>query len=189
MRHETINRRYFLWIYHRVFDETSSHKSYYQLIRFLYDKPFRYNIPMDANREEDGFNLRYRFADEEDIDKRIVASEIDFRPCSVLEMMTALAIRCEEQIMSEPNKPDRTGTWFQVMIHNLGVDIMDDENFDPDITDAVVERFLDGKYSRNGKGGLFYVPGIDIDMRRAEIWYQMNWYMNKIIETEDINDE
>ena len=189
MKRETIKKRYFLWIYHRIFDETFTRSSYYRLMHFLHDTPFRYKLPMDANREEDGCNLRYRFADEEGIDKRIIASEIDDKPCSVFEMMAALAIRCEEQIMAEPNKPDRTGTWFFVMLYSLGLDIMDDEDFDPEEADRIIERFLDRRYSRDGEGGLFYIPGIDNDMRRVEIWYQMNWYMNKIIETEDMNDE
>lgn len=185
MKHVTISKRYFLWIYNKIFGETHIESSYYKLLSFLHDNPFRYTVPMDANREEDGFELRYRFADEEGVDKRIAASEIDNKACSVLEMMAALAIRCEEQIMSEPNKPDQTGKWFMVMLYNLGLDIMDDQSFDQQEAEQIVERFLDRRYSRDGDGGLFRIKNSPVDMRKVEIWYQLNWYISKVIETED----
>ena len=43
------------------------------------------------------------------------------RPCSVLEMMIALSMRCEEQIMDDPDIGNRTGQWFWDMIDNLGL--------------------------------------------------------------------
>lgn len=177
-----------MWIYHRVIDDSIIRGSYYKLLRFLHEKTFRYSITMDMNREDDGMNLRYRFADETGTDERIVSSALDSRPCTVLEMMAALAIRWEEQIMMAPGKDDRTCIWFFAMLDNLGLSIMDDEDFDEKESDKIIERFLDRDYDPDGRGSLFYIPDCDVDMRDIEIWYQMNRYINKVIETEDTED-
>ena len=60
-------------------------------------------IDMDADRAEDGINLRYRFGYENGYESAMIASCLDNRPCSVLEMMVALAIKIEEQIMDDPD--------------------------------------------------------------------------------------
>lgn len=188
MKYETINRRYFMWIYHRVIDDSLVKGTYYRLLHLLHEKTFRYSIAMDMNREEDGLDLRYRFADETETDKRIAASVLDSRPCTVLEMMAALAIRLEEQIMAAPGKNDRTCIWFVAMLDNLGLNVMDDENFDEQESDMIIERFLDRDYERDGRGSLFYIPDCNTDMRNIEIWYQMNRYINEVIEMEDTED-
>ena len=77
-------------------------------------------IPMDGNRAEDGIDLRYRFGHEQHYSDAMVASFLDDRPCSVLEMMIALSIRCEEHIMDDPDVGNRTGQWFWSMIASLG---------------------------------------------------------------------
>lgn len=97
-----------------------------------------------------------------------------------LEMMTALAIRCEEHIMGDPDIGDRTGQWFWSMLSNLGLGSMSDTNFDKYRVDMALERFLERDYQRNGKGGLFTVNN-GRDMRATEIWYQMNYYLSEVI--------
>ena len=111
---------------------------------------------MDANREEDGIDLRYRFITEVGIPKNYqeVYAYLD-GPCSVLEMMIALAIRCEESIMDDPDIGDRTSEWFWLMMKNLGLDYMSDRKFDRDIAEEKISIFLDRRYKRNGEGGLF----------------------------------
>lgn len=51
----------------------------------------------------------------------MIASYLDNRPCSVLEMIIALAIRLEEHIMDDPDIGNRTGQWFWDMIVSLGL--------------------------------------------------------------------
>ena len=41
-------------------------------------------------------------------------------------MMIALAIRCEEHIMDDPDAGDRTGQWFWSMLVSLGLGSMDE---------------------------------------------------------------
>lgn len=115
----------------------------------------------------------------------MIASYLDDRPCSVLEMMIALSIRCEEHIMDDPDIGNRTGQWFWSMLVSLGIGAMDDRKFDRYFVDRTLERFLDREYERNGEGGLFTVNN-GRDMRRTEIWYQMQYHLGEIIQEGDI---
>ena len=180
MTRDELIDQYFDWMYQLVVDDRYSNKSYRKLFARLYDTEFTYTIPMDGNRAEDGIDLRYRFGREQLYSDAMVASCLDDRPCSILEMMIALAIRCEEHIMDDPDVGDRTGQWFWSMLVSLGLGGMEDRKFDRYLVDATLERFLDRGYERNGEGGLFTVNN-GRDMRRTEIWYQMNYYLREII--------
>lgn len=92
--------------------------SYTKLLSQLQSIPFRYGkMKKDKNRVEDGIYLRYRFArDDQDCCKNPVLRQGE---CSVLEMMIALAVRCEETIMDDPRYGDRTGQWFWQMISSM----------------------------------------------------------------------
>lgn len=177
---ELINR-YFDWMYQLVVDDRYSNQSYRKLFARLHDTEFTYMIPMDGNRAEDGIDLRYRFGRECSYNDAMVASYLDDRPCSILEMMIALSIRCEEHIMDDPDIGNRTGQWFWSMIVSLGLGFMNDARFDRDYVDDILARFLDRDYARNGEGGLFTVSHNQRDMRSIEIWYQMSCYLNEII--------
>ena len=98
-------------------------------------------------------------------------------------MLIALAIRCEEHIMDDPDIGNRTGQWFGGMIDNLGLGSMYDENFDRDYVDEKIGIFLNRDYERNGKGGLFTVKHCKYDLRTVEIWYQMCWYLDYILQS------
>lgn len=178
---DRINDEYFEWMSDIVCGRRYSKEiSYRKLLMFLHDTEFRYSIPKDRNRAEDGICLRYRFTLANDYDEFMIAEYI-VGPCSVLEMMVALAIRCEENIMDDPNVGDRTSQWFWGMISNLGLGAMSDSRFDRDYVFEIVERFLDRDYSPNGKGGLFTVRHCDKDLRKVEIWYQLCWYLDSIL--------
>lgn len=170
---------YFEWLWN--FTKCRGHSQNRKIITLLHNIEFRYSIPMDANREEDGIDLRYRFITEVGIPKNYqeVYAYLD-GPCSVLEMMIALAIRCEESIMDDPDIGDRTSEWFWLMMKNLGLDYMSDKKFDRDIAEEKISIFLDRRYKRNGEGGLFVVNGRR-DLRKVEIWYQMCWYLDTIM--------
>ena len=109
-------------MYQLVFDGRYSKRlSYRKLLRELHRIEFTYSIPMDGNRAEDGVDLRYRFGYENGYSSSMISVYLDNRMCSVLEMMIALAIRCEEHIMDDPDIGNRTGQWFWNMIVNLGL--------------------------------------------------------------------
>lgn len=96
----------------------------------------------------------------------MISAYLDNKTCSVLEMMIALAIRCEEHIMDDPDVGNRTGQWFWNMIVNLGLGSMNDSKFDRAYIEENVQRFLERKYSRNGAGGLFTVNHSRYDLRK-----------------------
>lgn len=155
------------------------------LFALLHSMEFTYLMELDENRAIDGCDLRYRFAYEcgysgEDAD------ELNDRPCSVLEMMVALATRCEEHIMDDPDSGNRTGKWFFDMILSLGLIGMRDDCFDAIYAEMVVSRFLRREYAANGCGGLFTLRHRSADMRRVEIWYQAMWYLDEVIDGERV---
>lgn len=183
MTNDELNNSYFEWMYRLISDERCPKRvTYHKLLRYLHDTDFAYTIPMDGNRAEDGIDLRYRFGYENSYEDRIIAACLDYRPCSILEMMVALAIRCEEHIMDDPDIGNRTGQWFWSMISNLGLKHMSDEKFDSEYVDSVISKFLNREYRRNGEGGLFKVENSRRDLRSAEIWYQMCWYLDDIMQ-------
>ena len=166
---------YFEWIFDLVCGNRYSKPfSYRKLLMYLFDTEFRYSIPRDANRAEDGIALRYRFRSSSG--KSVSMN----RPCSVLEMMVALSIRCEENIMDDPNIGDRTSQWFWSMVNSLGLGSMSDDRFDINYVENAIERFLDRDYEPNGKGGLFTIRNCEYDLRTVEIWYQLCWYLDSI---------
>ena len=64
------------------------------------------------------------------------------------------------------------------MIDNLGLESMDDNNYNDEFARFVIFRFLNREYSSNGEGGLFVINNCKYDLREVEIWYQMCWYLD-----------
>lgn len=176
----SITDEYFEWLYDTVCGESFGNNiSYRKLLMRLHNIDFRYSIRNDKNRALDGIGLRNRFASAVYGNRDIIIDNLD-GPCSVLEMMTALAIRCEVEIMDDPSRGDRTRQWFWGMVRSLGLLTMSDERFDRNNVDKTINTFLDREYSPNGKGGLFTVKNCKDDMRDVEIWWQMCWYLDTI---------
>lgn len=149
---------------------------YGRLIDYLSTRKFTWSVDHDENRAEDGFALRCRFAADYDYDgfweNRLP------KKCSVLEMMIALSMRCED-VVYDPDIGDRTAIWFWEMIWNLGFHNMTNYNFNKEQCKQIVDRFLNREYKSNGEGGLFPMWNCDVDMRKAEIWYQMQAWIEE----------
>lgn len=169
---------YFVWMYKKV-ENPRSYESYYKLFDYLNRQQFSAIIPMDLNRAEDGRNLRYIFAYERGINSSIISENFVAFPCSVLEMMVALANRCEDTIMTNTNYGDRTYLWFWDMIDTLGLTEMTDSNFSPMVVQNAVDRLLNRTYNPDGSGGLFKINDPTKDMRSIDIWYQMCFYLDE----------
>lgn len=179
MKKEEVIAQYFDWLYEIVCDKRYSKEiSYRKLLSYLHNTEFKYVMRKDKSRASDGVNLRYRF--ELACDCMPIEKYLD-KPCSVLEMMIALSIRCEENIMDDPQIGNRTRQWFWGMITNLGFGNMTDDRFDRKVVDIIMEKFLTREYSPNGRGGLFTIRNCSEDMRKVEIWTQMLYYLDTMM--------
>lgn len=183
---KNINEEYFEWLYDTMTNDLGARDNIYtKLFVALHTRPFTYfpsimpgsSMANDANRLEDGINLRYRFGREYGYSRNEIKEGLT-EPCSVLEMMEALAIRCEEGLMDDPKYGNRTTQWFWNMIKSLGLVNMDDSNFNKSYVDDVLDIFLNREYNSDGSGGLFTIRNSVIDMRRLEIWYQLCRYID-----------
>ena len=180
IEHE-INEDYFEWLYEGMCgNRYSKNISYRKLLEHLHNTNFRYTISNDKNRASDGIDLRYSFALSQGCeDEPELITDYLKGPCSVFEMMVALAQRCES-VMDDPKIGDRTGQWFWGMINNLGLGGMNDNRYDEQYVNDVINTFLDREYKSNGKGGLFTIRNCEYDLREVEIWYQLCWYLDTI---------
>lgn len=175
---DRVNDEYFDWLCDLVDIKRFSRRvSYRKLLMHLHNIEFVWFIPRDDNRADDGIQLRRRYA--------LVQDDLTLQrylkgPCSVFEMMVALAIRCEETIMDDASLGNRTGQWFWGMINNLGLSPMSDTKFDRNFVDNIITRFLNRDYEPDGKGGLFTVRHCEYDLRTVEIWCQLSWYLGSI---------
>lgn len=157
-------------------------RSYTRLMEYLYSRDFYSVYANDMNRIQDGVEIRFRFIESftgahytyRDVYKYLT------HECNMLEMMAALAEKCEDHIMGDPEVGDRSGEWFWGMIVNSHLDRMSDDCFDISEVERKVNNIIDRNYAKNGDGGLFSVRNPDIDMRYAELWYQINWYLGEL---------
>lgn len=176
---DRIGNEYFEWMYDMVAGERyPAPFSFRKLLAYLHNTEFVYTIPLDRNRAEDGISLRRRFVTDQDCEDALGYLE---GPCSVLELMVATAICCEERFMDDPDIGNRTHVWFWDMINNLGLGSMTDNHYDRRRVERAVDRFLAREYEPDGKGGLFRVRDCKFDLRNVEIWYQMCFYLNGIL--------
>lgn len=179
MRLNDIPRLYFCWLSALIFGD--KRHSYSRLLDILHNTPFRYVLDMDKNREMDGIALRYRFGHENDISGDVVSAAIGDAPCSILEMMVALCIRCGEQIIDDIDIQPLMERMFMDMLRSLGLEEQTDICFDPAYCADILGRFLDRRYLQDGRGALFVISRPGVDMRTVDIWYQMCFYLDGLI--------
>ena len=177
-----LSKLYLTWLCDKVTDDCKYEgHSYRKLFEFLMSMDFYYSLPMDSNRAEDGIDLRYRFGRETGREDVEIANLLDIYPCSVMEMLVALAIRCEEQLMGDPYVGDRTYIWFWDMMRNLGLDRLYDAVFSEEEARAIIFKWMNHQYGPDGEGGLFRIANPKRDLRGVEIWYQLNWHLASYI--------
>ena len=171
---------YFKFLCSIVDDEDFDPSRYQILLSRLHQEPFTWLLPDDENRALDGLSLRVEFGmlnGKSELDSKLDSSRY---PCSILEMMVALAKRCETEIMEDMDIGRRVGRWFKVMLRNLGVNYERDDIYDEEFVEFIIAEFLNRGYEPNGNGGLFFVSNTDVDFRKVEIWYQMHAYLRSI---------
>lgn len=166
---------YFRWIVGFLGDEYLE-KNYSRLLSALYFKEFTWLMEYDENRAADGLALRKIFMQE--YRNWPKSPKIGpFSACSVLEMMIAMAKRCEDELIYNPEKGDQTGKFFWIMIENLGLDIYDDFGFFEDEVNQILDDFLDRKYAPNGDGNVFRL--CKHNPRKIDLWLQLNYFLRE----------
>ena len=155
---------YYLWLESLVNDGNHS-----RLIRYLYEQPYRWQFTLDENRAAGGLNLRRRYACENGINLQ----DVGVGPCSILEMLIALADRMVEILTMD------IWDWFWDLMYNLGLDRFDDVNFDEDGVNYILCIWLDRGYDSHGNGSLFPLREYKGDCRNLDIWGQMNAWIEE----------
>jgi hypothetical protein len=177
-----IQLQYIEWLSSLVLPDRETFKQYKKLMTALYSTEFKWIMDLDEDRYSDGYDLRYRFTSENNLS----AYEVDellcgHSYCSVLEMMVALTIRMEDDIVGgDPRFGNRACLWFQTMLTSLHIIHMVNNSFDLIEFKHRMDIFLNREYAYNGDGGLFTINNPREDMRKVYIWYQMNWYLNTV---------
>lgn len=171
-----MEQRYFNWLCSQV--ATARYRlRYSKLLTKLYFADYEWTIPNDANRADDGMGLRYLFAQENDYSEAEMECTMAQKQCCVLEMMVALVIRCESDYLGNPDVVDHKMSVFMEMLKSMDIHTMENDVYNDGIVENALVKFMSHQYSPDGKGSIFYVPQAAIDMRKEELWSQMNQWV------------
>jgi hypothetical protein len=169
---EPLENLYFNWLCAKIYNSMDPYRevTYWELLKKLHHTEYVWMMSGDDNRAEEGKELRREFIFQAEIpddpEWRIVIG------CSVLEMLIAFARRAEFQ--DETPVPD----WFWEFISNLRLThYSDQEGYDDEEVEIILQMFIWRTYSPNGDGGLFPISGSCTDQREIEVWYQFCNYL------------
>lgn len=169
---EPLDELYFKWLYSLVADPkvVNPYATHWRLLNILYKKEFTPVVYKDANRAEDGKDLRYEFVEAEglqDVDHGWINLG-----CSMLELIIALSRKVAFNAGGEAKG------WFWQMIDNAGMlGYNDRRRYKEDVVDVILDRLIWRTYEYSGDGGLFPLKAPDRDQREIELWYQMSAYV------------
>lgn len=164
------NDPYFEWLCNKVRGEY-----YHELLYALYDIQFHSSNELDKNR------ISYALALRDEYEARGLAG-CPVEGCTVLEVMMSMAIRCEDTVMNNPNKGDRTLDWFWQMIDNLGFSKFTDGAWNAAMlvnVNRTINDWLERRFKRNGLGSPWPLSEGRKDCRRVDLWTAMMWYMSE----------
>lgn len=169
--------KYYEWLCTSVGANRPPYTNYLMLLQTLHKKNYIWFVPMDANRYSDGFHLRLKFADQNDYVIPTTGDDTLYS-CSVLEVLLALSIRIDSEITGEPGLvyPEK---WFWVMMENMGLTRYDDEHFDANEVNRIVDIWLERRFGSDGMGSPFPLQHPFEDQRQIELWQQMQNYVNE----------
>jgi len=168
-----IRDEYFNWLCSLI--DANHHRGYLELLKYLFNVEFTWQIRLDESRAADGIALRSRFVAKMDIS--VKDAELLVGPCSMLEMMIALSDKMETDITGDIAMGNRPDKWFWLMIQNSHMDMLNDRMFDTDLAAQHVNTIINHEFTKDGEGGLFFVPFASKDMRELDIWKQMQQYL------------
>lgn len=103
---------------------------------------------------------------------------------SIFEILVLLAWKYE-QICKKYGEPDKTATYFWTIMVNCNLNRFDDLYFKEHREEALLKikefcvRFNTRTYGRDGTGSPFPLKHPSYDMRKVELSYQLNYYINE----------
>ena len=163
---------YYNWLLNRVGIKEADQKSYSYLFEDLFNREFEWFVERDKNRAIDGLDLRKEYEEE-------TGDTVDeYSDCNMLEMIIALSIRCENDIMGVPDE-DNTSHWFWDMIINMKLDKYKNSRYSARQVQSTLDNVIFRQYGKDGNGGLFPLKHSKNDQRNVEIWYQMASWLNE----------
>lgn len=177
MRNNDILYKYETHLYEKVENDSHDIADYSKLLDTLFRIPFRSYIYMDNNRMEDASDMRFDYISEL-FNSKEDTSIIEDRYISVLEVLIALAIRMEKDILCDPmSENDHSSDHFWVFLRNLGVENDTNDDYFEENVRKKCEIWMTREYDFNGNGSIFPLKGNKNDARKMEIWTQMNIYI------------
>lgn len=164
------------WYFNELKKLVGNADYYEHLLRGLYSREFYSPLELDSNRASWGIWLRRRYMTNNE------AAMIG--PCSVFEMMIALAEQIDEHI--ELSNEERIQRYFWMMVENLGLLGLTDFAWGPNMESEFnnkIDILLDRKYGDDGVGSLFPLQSYPMNpllirfrdktnMRERDIWAQ-----------------
>lgn len=162
-------------VYLKKLIETVDGGEYSSLLSKLFKTEFVPIVDLDKNRMEDAMSVRYN-----------IGADESNGPVNILEMLVTLAYIMERDLMYESEKGDRTVSWFWLMLQNAGLTHWDNNRaslypaaFESEVS-LWMNRFVNRDYGRKGElGGIFPIKEIRKDIRKVDLWTQMNWYVRE----------
>lgn len=170
----SLDELYFDWLYDqvRLSEADDPSRNYSRLLHILFTKEFRWMVPNDDNRLEDGTDLRVEFLRDSGIPPRAEDGRWMDLGCSALELLIGLSRRFA--FMTGRTAAD----CFWELIENSELDQFSDEVSYNDLeVDHILNRIMWRTYDRDGYGGLFPLERPRRDQRKVELWAQLNAYI------------
>lgn len=191
-------KSYFFYLLSLINDQDHDSRDYMKLCTLLHETPYQVLNPMDSNRVLDGEALRDKWLDHTRVkDERLrieYAKDVSDTPASMLEVLVALALRVNDYILADPDKPELAANLFWEFIDNIvsygafgskyssASDILTDEkwcDYTSDTMIACLNRINTRTYHSDGIGGLFPLRNPKINQRKEELWTCCVAYINE----------
>lgn len=168
----SVNSEYLQWLM-ELTGMDNPNESYLFLASTLFKTPFISYIDFDTNRIADGRQLRIEY---EQTCRYTLEDKNEF-VCSVFEVLLALSRRMEMQ--TDIQAID----WFWNLLENLNLHHYTDkqyyDNGGPVEISNILDRWIERKYHRSGRMGVFPLNYTKNDQRDVELWYQMQSYLKE----------
>lgn len=169
-----IDQPYYDWLISQIEFPRNFDKTFSGLLYHLHLFEFVWIIDGDDNRMQDARDLRTEFK------RRFPEySKIEFNDyVSVLEVMIAVSRTLEFVAGGE------APAWVWRLIDNLRLNHFYDPftKYKQVQVDDILETLIWRTYERNGRGGFFPLIYPAEDQTKVEIWYQLNAYVQEIVQ-------